>query len=501
MTAQNSATGFHPLVWEWFDSSFEQPTPVQTQAWREISKKQNVLVAAPTGSGKTLAAFLCAISDLVEQSRSHALEDRVYVLYVSPLKALSNDIERNLQAPLQGIEQLLARNGEAASGIRAMVRTGDTTPGEREKMRRKPPQILVTTPESLYLLLTSVSGREMLRAPDTLIIDEIHAVAGNKRGSHLSLSMARLDANCQQPPVRIGLSATQKPIKLIADYLCGGNECAIVDTGHKRHWDLQLEMPESSLSAVLANEIWEEVYDRLEVLINEHKTTLIFVNTRRLAERLARHLAERLGEEAVTAHHGSLSREHRLEAEQALKAGQLKALIATASLELGIDIGHVDLVCQLGSPGSISGFVQRVGRSGHQVGEIPRGRLFPLSRDDLVECVALMQSVARGELDAICIPSAPLDVLAQQIVAEVSASYHADPNRNNNWILHEINVDPDTPSGNPGNGGASGGGADGGGGGSFGLLTLLGLLALTFRSLITNRQPEIPGKPDWSRLE
>ena len=373
-----SHSGFHPVVKKWFDTEFDKPTDVQNGAWKAIAEKQNVLVAAPTGSGKTLAAFLGAISDLVELSRTQTLEDKVYVLYISPLKALSNDIERNLQAPLQGIEHLLSENGEAPSGIRALVRTGDTSQGDRQKMRRKPPQILVTTPESLYLLLTSVSGRDMLRDTGTLIVDEIHAVAGNKRGSHLSLSLARLDALCQKPPIRIGLSATQKPISLIADYLCGGQPCEIVDTGHKREWDLQLEVPESPLSAVLANEIWEEIYNTLERLVGEHQTTLIFVNTRRLAERLTRHLAERIGEETVTAHHGSLSKEHRLEAEQALKAGQLKALVATASLELGIDIGHVDLVCQLGTPGSISGFLQRIGRSGHKVGETPKGRLFPL---------------------------------------------------------------------------------------------------------------------------
>ncbi len=421
MIAEQPTTGFHPAVAEWFDSRFERPTDVQPPAWKAISEKQNVLVAAPTGSGKTLAAFLYAISELVEKSRHGVLDDRVYVLYVSPLKALSNDIERNLQVPLRGIEDILARNGEPASGIRAMVRTGDTKPGERDKMRRKPPQILVTTPESFYLLLTSASGREMLRETGTLIVDEIHAVAGNKRGSHLALSMARLDALCKTPPVRIGLSATQKPIKRMARFLCGGQHCAIVDTGHQRQWDLQLELPKSPLTAVLANEVWEELYDRLETLIKAHQTTLIFVNTRRLAERLTRHLAERLGEAAITAHHGSLSREHRLEAEQALKEGRLSALVATASLELGIDIGHVDLVCQLSSPRSISGFLQRVGRSGHTVSQTPKGRLFPLSRDDLVECVALLQAVDRGELDAIRIPSAPLDVLAQQLVAELSA--------------------------------------------------------------------------------
>ena len=417
------SSAFHPAVTAWFDATFAAPTPVQVAAWSAIRSGHDALIAAPTGSGKTLAAFLCAIDDLVVQSRRQALPDGVQILYVSPLKALSNDIERNLQAPLEGIDDRLA--GEAPSGIRTMVRTGDTSPGDRELMRRRPPQILVTTPESLYLLLTADSGRAILAGVRTVIVDEIHAVAGSKRGSHLALSLARLDALTREragrTARRIGLSATQKPIGLIADFLTGGRACEIVDTGHQRHRDLALELPASPLSPVMANEVWEEIYDRLQALIETHRTTLVFVNTRRLAERLARHLAERLGEEAVTAHHGSLSRDHRLEAEQALKAGRLRALVATASLELGIDIGHVDLVCQLGSPGSISGFIQRVGRAGHAVGETPKGRLFPLSRDDLVECVAMLKAVADGALDAVRIPSAPLDVLAQQLVAEVSA--------------------------------------------------------------------------------
>jgi ATP-dependent Lhr-like helicase len=418
-------SAFHPAVRAWFDSAFESATPVQSAAWTAIDSGQNVLIAAPTGSGKTFAAFLCAINDLVQQSRGQALSDGVQVLYVSPLKALSNDIERNLRQPLEGIDDWLVENESRASGIRALVRTGDTTPGEREKMRRKPPQILVTTPESLYLLLTSDSGRGMLGGVRTVIVDEIHAVAGSKRGSHLALSLARLDALSDQVSGRrarrIGLSATQNPIRLIADFLTGGKPCEIVDTGHQRDRDLALVIPSSPLSPVMANEVWEEIYDRLEELINGHRTTLIFVNTRRLAERLARHLAERIGDETVTAHHGSLSRDHRLEAEQALKSGCLRALVATASLELGIDIGHVDLVCQIGSPGSISAFIQRVGRAGHAVGETPKGRLFPVSRDDLLESVALIKAVRGGLLDRVGIPDAPLDVLAQQVIAEVSA--------------------------------------------------------------------------------
>ena len=416
-----SLSHFHPAVRSWFSATFESATPVQVAAWKEIRTGQNVLIAAPTGSGKTFAAFLCAINDLVEQSEHRPLADSVQVLYVSPLKALSNDIDRNLQQPLAGIDRWLQQQQGRVSGIRTAVRTGDTTPGERQRMCRKPPQILVTTPESLYLLLTSDSGRSMLGEVSTVIVDEIHAVAGNKRGSHLSLSLARLDALVATPARRIGLSATQKPIQLIANFLTGGQACEIVDTGHQRECDLQLQLPESPLMPVMANEVWEEIYDALDTLIATHRTTLIFVNTRRLAERLARHLAERIGEDAITAHHGSLSRDHRLAAEQCLKDGRLRALVATASLELGIDIGHIDLVCQIGSPGSISAFIQRVGRAGHAVGEIPKGRLFPITRDDLVESIALLLSVWDGELDRVSIPTAPLDVLAQQIIAEVSA--------------------------------------------------------------------------------
>jgi ATP-dependent Lhr-like helicase len=412
---------FHTAVRSWFSNTFEAETPVQAEAWEQIGSGKNVLIAAPTGSGKTFAAFLCAINELVQQSARRPLADGVQVLYVSPLKALSNDIDRNLQQPLEGIDNWLQEHENRLSGIRTAVRTGDTPPGDRERMRRKPPQILVTTPESLYLLLTSDSGRSMLAGVSTVIVDEIHAIAGSKRGSHLSLSLARLDALTARPARRLGLSATQKPIEMIAKFLTGGQACEIVDTGHQRQRDLQLELPGAPLTAIMANEVWEEIYNRLEALVEEHRTTLIFVNTRRLAERIARHLAERLGEDAVTAHHGSLSRGHRLEAEQSLKSGHLRALVATASLELGIDIGHVELVCQIGSPGSISAFIQRVGRAGHGVGEIPKGRLFPLTRDDLVESVALMMAVRQGLLDTVLIPPAPLDVLAQQIVAEVSA--------------------------------------------------------------------------------
>ncbi len=344
-------TLFSPAVSGWFEGTFAAPTKTQLEAWRSIRADRNTLVAAPTGSGKTLAAFLCAIDDLARASRKAPLEDRVYTLYISPLKALSNDIHRNLAEPLEGIEERLREAGAPPTGIRAMVRTGDTPPGERAKMAKRPPHILVTTPESLYLLLTSDSGRAMLGDVETVIIDEIHALAGSKRGCHLALSLARLEALEGRAARRIGLSATQKPIGEIARFLTGGAECAIVDSGHQRARDLTLELPGSPLTPVMANEVWAELYDRMADLVSRHTTTLVFVNTRRLAERVARHLAERLGEGVVMAHHGSLSRKHRFESEQALKEGRLSVLVATASLELGIDIGSVDLVCQLGSPG------------------------------------------------------------------------------------------------------------------------------------------------------
>jgi ATP-dependent Lhr-like helicase len=412
---------FHPAVATWFGQVFKAPTPAQDGAWPAIRAGRHTLLAAPTGSGKTLAAFLTAIDDLLRTGLAAPLPDAVQVLYVSPLKALSADIERNLEAPLAGIRAELVARGLPPVSIRAAVRTGDTPQAERERQRRRPPHILVTTPESLYILLTSQSGRAMLGDVRTVIVDEIHALAGSKRGAHLMLSLERLAALTGRSVQRIGLSATQKPIGRIADYLTGGDPCAVIDTGHVRERRLAIEVPQAPLGAVMANEVWTELYDRLAEFAGQHRTTLVFVNTRRLAERVARHLAERLGEAHVTAHHGSLARRHRLDAEQRLKAGQLKALVCTASLELGIDIGDVDLVCQLGSPKAIATFLQRVGRSGHAVGALPHGRLFPLSRDDLVECAALLDAVARDELDAIVMPQAPLDVLAQQIVAEVSA--------------------------------------------------------------------------------
>jgi ATP-dependent helicase Lhr and Lhr-like helicase len=422
---------FHPAVSGWFLKTFPAPTDAQAAAWPAIRSGRSTLVAAPTGSGKTLTAFLSALDELVQLGLANngTLPDETLVVYVSPLKALSNDIRLNLQLPLEGIAAELAQRGLPLLDIRTAVRTGDTTQQERTALRKRAPHILVTTPESLYVLLGSDSGRRMLSTTCTVIVDEIHALAGSKRGSHLTLTLERLDALCGRRLPRIGLSATQKPIGAVARFLVGGAsvtsetpaDCAIVDVGHVRERDLALEIPPVPLEAVMANEVWELVYNRLAELIAQHRTTLIFVNTRRMAERAARHLTERLGKDVVAAHHGSLAKEHRLDAEQRLKRGELRVLIATASLELGIDIGDVDLVCQMGSPRAIAPFLQRVGRSGHHVGGIPKGRLFPTSRDDLIECAALLDCVRRGELDALQIPRAPLDVLAQQIVAEVSS--------------------------------------------------------------------------------
>ncbi|HVD96600.1 MAG TPA: DEAD/DEAH box helicase [Cytophagaceae bacterium] len=411
---------FHTAVSDWFEKSFGVPTNVQGQAWKAIKSSENTLIAAPTGSGKTLAAFLSAIDELIKQGINGTLTPGIQVVYISPLKALSNDIERNLRFPLQGIKKELEATGLPAADIEVMVRTGDTTATERTNMIKHPPHILVTTPESLYLMLTSVKGRELLSSVHTLIIDEIHALVGDKRGSHLALSVERLEALTQRRLHRIGLSATQKPVEQVASFLSGMHPCTIIDTGHARKLDLSIEIPRSPLTAVMANEVWGEIYDKLIHLIETHETTLIFVNTRRLAERLSHNLNERLGPGQVLAHHGSMSKEQRFEAEQRLKGGALKALVATASMELGIDVGSIDLVCQISSPRSIAAFLQRVGRSGHSVHKIPKGKLFPLTCDELVECVAIMEAIRYKELDKIRMPEKPLDILAQQIVAETS---------------------------------------------------------------------------------
>jgi ATP-dependent Lhr-like helicase len=446
---------FHPAVARWFARTFPAATEPQLKAWPAIKQQQHTLIAAPTGSGKTLAAFLSAIDDLVRLGLEGQLDDTTHVLYVSPLKALSNDVQRNLQLPLEGIQLELKSMGLPEVNIRTLVRTGDTPAAERTAMTKRPPHIVVTTPESLYILLTSEGGRRMLETVRTLIVDEIHAVVGDKRGSHLALSIERLEQlvrfgaqtssneisnpkselrNSSSGLVRIGLSATQRPIDEVARFLVGTHnigadntpKCAIIDSGHKRQLDLAIELPDSPLEAVMSGEVWNEIYDRLTELIRQHHTTLVFVNTRRLAERVARHLGERIGDENIAAHHGSLAREQRLTAEQRLKSGELSALVATASLELGIDIGDVNLVCQLGSTRSIASFLQRVGRSNHTVEGFPKGRIFPLSRDELVECASIMDAVRRGELDHLEIPEQPLDILAQQIVAAVAAEEWAE---------------------------------------------------------------------------
>ena len=419
---------FHPAVARWFEQTFGSPTEPQLRGWPAIQSGRHVLISAPTGSGKTLAAFLASLDVLFREGVEADLPDETQVVYVSPLKALSNDIRKNLQEPLAGIRALLNETNGREIDVRAEVRTGDTTAAQRQSLIKKPPHILVTTPESLYLLLTSDSGRRMLGTARTLILDEIHAVVDDRRGAHLALSVERLAALTKRPLQRIGLSATQKPIEEVARFLVGtravddaGNpDCEIIDIGHRRELDIGIELPGSSLEAVMSNEVWEEIYRRLAELIQAHRTTLVFVNTRRMAERVTHHLSELLGADAVTSHHGSLSAKLRLDAEDRLKRGELKALVATASLELGIDIGSVDLVCQLGTTRSIATLLQRVGRAEHKRGGLPKGRIFPLSRDELVECAALLHSVHRGELDRLSIPEKPLDVLAQQIVAAAS---------------------------------------------------------------------------------
>ena len=455
---------FHPASRAWFEERFGQATKAQADAWPQIRAGRHTLIAAPTGSGKTLAAFYAAIDMLLQRGLNGELSEGVQILYVSPLKALSNDIQKNLEQPLNGIAEQLHLQGFAPVDIRIAVRTGDTPPSERARMAKKPPHILVTTPESFYLLLTSASGRAMLSTVRSLVVDEIHALLGDKRGSHLALSMERLQHLISSQSSgntkdqggrtlqRIGLSATQKPIDLVANYLVGNAtgqsecdssslgevevevegadsrwpkaDCAIVDSGFRRELDIRIEVPKSPLSALMSNEVWDELYSRLVELIESHDTTLVFVNTRRLSERLALALAERLGDDVVCSHHGSMSKDHRHNAEQRLKAGSLKVLVATASMELGIDVGSVDLVVQFSSPKSIATFLQRVGRSGHSINGTPKGILFPLTRDDLIEASALVHSIRRGQLDAIVMPEKPLDILAQQIVAEVSAQVH-----------------------------------------------------------------------------
>jgi ATP-dependent Lhr-like helicase len=411
-----SLDGFHPTIQRWFASRFGEPTEPQRAGWPHIQAGRNTLISSPTGTGKTIAAYLWAINALALQGKD--LPDQTQVLYISPLRALSNDVQKNLQRPLRELAEL----DPALPHIRALVRTGDTPHRERAAMIKKPPHILVTTPESLYILLTSNSGRQMLRTIKTVIVDEIHALVRDKRGSHLALSLERLEA-LAGPFQRIGLSATQKPLSEVARFLVGvGRECEMVDVGHRREMDVAIEVPPSPLTTVCSHEQWDEIYAQISALIAQHRTTLIFVNTRKMAERLTARLTDLIGAEQVTCHHSSLSREHRLSAEHRLKSGSLKALVATASLELGIDIGDVDLVIQVGATRSIATFLQRVGRSGHAIRQIPKGRLFPLTVDELVEAAALLRAAAKGELDRTPQPAAPLDILAQQIVAACVAA-------------------------------------------------------------------------------
>ena len=418
--------GFHPLTGAWFGGRFAGATAPQRAAWPLIRAGRDVLIAAPTGSGKTLAAFLICLDELIARAAGpEGLVDRTEVVYVSPLKALSTDVRKNLEVPLSGITELARATGVALAPVRTAVRTGDTPSGEREKLARRPPHVLVTTPESLFILLTAERGRRALRHVRVVIVDEIHALVDDKRGSHLALTLERLDCLVRQSgsarPQRIGLSATVNPIAEVARFLQGAADAEpeIVDAGHRRALDLAVEVPDEELGAVASNEMWGQVYDRIAQLAAEHRTTLVFVNTRRLAERVAHHLAERAGEDAVLAHHGSLSRPLRQRAETELKAGRLRAVVATASLELGIDVGSVDLVCQIGSPRSISVALQRVGRSGHKVerSHVPKGRFFPTTRDELLETAALVRAIRRGVLDRRFIPDWPRDVLAQQLVA------------------------------------------------------------------------------------
>ncbi len=427
----------HPLVAEWFVSRFGTPTEPQEQGWPHILAGRTTLISAPTGSGKTLAAFLACIDQLVRKALAGQLSDRTEVLYVSPLKALGNDIQKNLELPLGEILALAGARGLLMPEIRTAVRTGDTLMQERRAMLKRPPHILVTTPESLYILLTADKSRAILRDVETVIVDEIHAVADDKRGAHLALSLERLDALTHRRPLRIGLSATQKPIEEVARFLTGtrdreglatgredasDDDAVIVNVGHKRKIDLAVEVPPMPLGPVASNEMWDAIYDRLVELVNQHRSTLVFVNTRRMAERIAHELGGRIGEENVAAHHGSLSRKLRLTAETKLKEGRVRVLVATASLELGIDVGFVDLAVQINSPRSIAVALQRVGRSGHWRGAVPKGRFFATTRDDLMECAALAQAIKAGDLDRLMIPEAPLDVLAQQIVAACAAS-------------------------------------------------------------------------------
>ncbi|MEX2492159.1 MAG: DEAD/DEAH box helicase [Nitrospirales bacterium] len=435
---------FHPVIQEWFSTTLGEPTDVQKASWPAIQSGKHTLISAPTGSGKTLAAFLTCIDRLLHQAIYGELVEGIQVVYVSPLRALSHDIHKNLQQPLDEISQLALSAGLLSPNIRVEVRTGDTPPAQRQRMLTHPPHILVTTPETLFLMVTARRSRELLGGVHTVIVDEIHALAPNKRGSHLALSLERLDAVTKKRLVRIGLSATQRPLEQVAQFLVGesshrakdrhaslfeSSPCHVVDVGHRRTLDLQVEVPDDELGAIATNAMWSEIYDSIAAMAGQHRSTLVFVNTRRLAERIAHHVSERVGEDQVASHHGSLSRKLRLAAEQRLKTGQIKVMVATASLELGIDIGFIDVVCQIGSPRAIATCLQRVGRAGHWVGAVPKGRVFCTTRDELMECAAVVRAIRQGQLESIEIPSAPLDILIQHVIAEVAAQ---------EWDVHAL---------------------------------------------------------------
>ena len=410
---------FHPLVGDWFAGRYGEPTEPQIQGWPLIRAGRDVLISAPTGSGKTLAAFSICLDGLVRRAVEGELPEETLVVYVSPLKALTNDVRKNLETPLAELLAAAEAQGIALAPIRTATRTGDTPQAERARMLRRPPHVLVTTPESLFILLTAEKSRRLFARVSTVIVDEIHAMAADKRGSHLALTLARLDdlvaREGGRKPQRIGLSATVRPLEQVAQFL--SPDAVVVDVGHRRAMDLAVEVPSDELSSVASNEMWGEIYDRVAEHIRAHRTTLVFVSTRRMSERVAFALTARLGEGVVLPHHGSLSREKRFDAEDRLKRGELRAVVATASLELGIDIGSIELVVQLGTPRSIAVALQRIGRSGHWVGAKPEGRLFALTRDELLECAAIVRGIRTGAMDALTIPAAPLDILAQQLVA------------------------------------------------------------------------------------
>src|SRR5262245_61215264 len=416
MGSGGAAVPFSPLIRRWFEARFGTPTPAQEAGWPAIAAGADTLIAAPTGSGKTLAAFLWSLDRLV---RAGTLEDHTHVVYVSPLKALGNDVHKNLQQPLHELRALAVSQGEVLPDVRVMVRSGDTPAHERQAMTRRPPHVLITTPESLYILLTAEKSRRFLAGADTVIVDEIHAVAQDKRGAHLALSLERLAALADRPLQRIGLSATQRPIEEVGRFLAGAGRPlpTIVDVGHRRALDLSIWLPDLPLGPIATHEQWAELYDHVAGLTATHRTTIVFVNTRRLVERVSHALEERLGKGRAVAHHGSMARRTRLDAEERLKAGQVPLVVATGSLELGIDVGAVDLVCHVGAPRALATLIQRVGRSGHARAAVPKGIVFPLTRDELVQAAAAVRAVRAGGLDALAVPAGPRDVLAQQCVA------------------------------------------------------------------------------------